>query len=138
MIRIKKLIKRITVLCALLACFSCQKEVFLIDIIDTFLIELSGKPDKVIKNTHGNLYYDPVLNVWGIIYGIPGTHDSADIYIIAKMPDRKFSFEERKEVMVSGSCYRIPWQKLAEKGRELLAGTECYYIEVTNIKYQEK
>jgi len=123
--RIKKIFKETTVLCALLACFSCQKE--------ETLIGLTGKPDKVIENVSGRLSYLKELEIWVVTYYIPETIDSAESYLIVKMPDRKFPFEESKQVLVSGSCYKIPRQRLADKGIFYPAGEEYYYIKVTKL-----
>ena len=122
----KNIIKGIFALCVILACFSCKK--------DNLLIDLTGESDKTIKNTPGTLGYSEDFKMWRVRHSIPGTIDSVDIYLITEMPDRKFTFEEGKQVSVSGFCYRISSQVLADKGIEYPAGIECFYIKVTDIK----
>ena len=102
---------------------------------EKFLIDLSGEPDKVIENVLGALYYHKELKAWYVRHSIPGSIDSVDSYLIAEMPVRKFPFEEGKQVVISGFCYRIPDRILANKGVEYPAGEEYYYIKVTSINY---
>ena len=122
----KNIIKGISALCVILACFSCKK--------DNQLIDPTGESDKTIQNTSGTLGYNEEFEVWQVRHHIPGTHDSVDYYLITEMPDKKFTFEEGKQVSVSGFCYRIPRLILADKGIFYTAGVECYYIKVTDIK----
>ena len=122
----KNIIIGISVLCVIFLWFSCHK--------DKLLIDLSGEPDKVIENTSGTLSYSKEFKSWKVINPIPGTHDSIDVYLIVEMHDRKFPFEEGKQVLVSGLCYSIPYSILVDKGIEYPAGVECYYIKVTDLK----
>ena len=124
---IKKVFKIITALCVILACVSCQKQ-------DNILIDLTGESDKVVKNTSGTLYHNKELKKWAVRVYFPGTIDSVDNYIITEMPDTKFTFVEGKQVSVSGFCYHIQSQILADKGIYYPAGTEYYYIKVTDLK----
>jgi hypothetical protein len=71
---------------------------------------------------------------WAVRHSIPGSIDSVDFYLIIEMHSNNFRFEHRKEVLVSGYCYHIPKDKLRKKGIEYPAGTEWYYILVTDIK----
>ena len=109
------------------ACLSCKD------------IDLPEKPDKVIENAPGTLYYSKDIKRWCIRRPFPGTIDSVDNYIIVKIPDKKFHFEEGKEVFVSGFCYYIPFDEFKyNKDLYGLGGLEWYYIKVTDIKYKEK
>jgi hypothetical protein len=120
----KSIIKSIFALCIVFACFSCQG----------LLVDLSGEQDKVIENAPGLLLYSDDFNGWVVRYHFPDTHDSVDIYVIARIYVNKVHFEIGKEVLVSGFCYHIPKDKLNKKGIWYPAGTECYYIIVTDLK----
>ena len=122
-----KLIKHMTALCAIITCFSCQK--------DKPLIDLSGEPDKVIENAPGTLHYNKDVKGWYISNSIPGTIDSMDNYLIAEMPDKKFPFEEGKQVLFSGFCYHVP-RYIFDYNRDIygLGGVEWYYIKITYLK----
>ena len=106
---------------------SCEKET------KEFLIDLSGEPDKVIENVPGTMFYHKELKAWYVRHSIPGSIDSVDNYLIAEMPVGQFPFEEGKQVVISGFCYRIPDRILADKGIDYPAGIEYYYIKVSNF-----
>ena len=129
-------IKYMTALCAITVCLSCQNANNEIDMdFNDIDIDLPEKPDKVIENTPGILYYrNDFFKGWYVKNSIPGTHDSIENYLIAEIPDKKFCFEEGKQVSVSGFCYEIPRFILFDKGIIYPAGIEFYYIKVTNIK----
>ena len=124
-------------LCVILLCFSCKKD----DIVP-ILIDITGEPDMVIENVTGRLYYNKDFKMWLVNYGIPGTHDSVDHYVIVEMPDGKFSFEEGKKATVSGLCYKIPnsvYFDFLEKRYGVVryvAGTTYYYIKVTDLNFE--
>ena len=88
----------------------------------------TGEPDKVVENVSGTLHYSAEDKTWYIYYYFPGTIDSVDIYLIKKMQDKNFPFEEGKKVRVSGSCYQT-----TDVSFSVFAGTTVYYIIVTNL-----
>ena len=92
------------------------------------------KPDKIVENTTGTLFYNEYLNMWTISHYFSGTIDSVDIYLIAEMPDSEFPFEEGKQVTVDGLCYEIPMQTLVNKGVPILGGANMFFIKVTDLK----
>ena len=120
-------------LCIILACTSCKK--------DDLLIDIKGEPDKVIEDVSGTLYYNKYFKMWEVRHFIPGTIDSVDLYLIAKMPYKKFKFEEGGQVFVSGLCYEIPHQILFDKDKGIYsfypAGVDFFYIKVTDLKYKD-
>ena len=137
---IVKKIKFISIFCAIIALFSCKNE-------DNFkitddknehqmYIEIN-EPDKIIEDLIGTLRYDEKLNLWTVNHFISGTIDSIERYLIVDMANNKFSFEEEKQVRVSGFCYKIPADiilDLAVKNDVVFpAGMELYYIEITNM-----
>ena len=97
------------------------------------LVDLTRAPDKLIENTSGSLFYNKDLKRWAVRHSISGTIDSVDIYLIVESHDSMFAFEAGKQVFISGFCYRIPDRILADKKIFYPAGTECYYIKVTNL-----
>ena len=124
--------KNMAALCVIIIIFiSCKNDMD----FKALDIDLSEKPDKVIENTPGRLFYSKDIKGWYISSRIPGTIDSIDSYIIAEIPDKKFSFEEGKQVSVSGFCYHIPRDKF-DYNKDLygLGGVEWYYIKITYLK----
>lgn len=96
---------------------------------------ITGDPDKTVENTSGTLHYYDAIKMWGVYYIIPGTIDSGEIYLITEMPDNKFSFEEGKQVLMSGSCYKISSREVLDLTTNITfpAGIDLYYIKVTNL-----
>jgi hypothetical protein len=90
-------------------------------------------PDKIIESTSGVLHYHEGMKMWSVHHVIPGTIDSVEIYLMTEIPDVKFSFDEGKQVSLSGSCYKIAPQELLDLAIAAPAGTELYYIKVTNL-----
>ena len=140
MMSIKNVFKLISVLCVIFSCISCQSND--LTITDEFqttdeVLEYIAMttPDKVIENTPGILNYHKEIKMWSISHSIAGTIDSVDKYLIAEMPNNKFSFEEGKQVTVSGFCYKIPTDILLDfainKDMVFPAGTELYYIKIS-------
>ena len=126
-----KKIKQMTVLCAVIAFFACKNNDQDFKIFD---MDFPDNPDKVIEKTPGRLFYGENVNGWFISSPIPGTIDSKDCYLIAEIPDKKFPFEEGKQVLVSGLCYHIPKDAFADKDVYGLGGIEWYYIKITDLK----
>ena len=143
MILIKKTIKSIAVLCVIIVGFSCQSEEDF-SVIDEYQthIATTTEPYKIIKNMPGILYYHKQLQVWSVSHFIDGTIDSADNYLIVDMPEVAFSFEEGKEVSVSGPCYKIPSQTLIDlankKQISFPVGTESFYLKVTDLNQEDE
>ena len=147
MMSIKKILKSISALCVICACFSCQSDEFSDEFQDEsqsgfsdeskneFLKYIDMKePDMVIKNTSGTLFFHKELKMWYVSRPFPGTNDSHDNYLIAEKPNKNFLFEEGKQVSVSGFCYYIPRLILMDIDYFYPAGTEYYYIKVTDLK----
>jgi hypothetical protein len=107
-------------LCGLLIGFSCQKNI---------TTEISGEPDKTIKDITGILCYSNESKMWGVRYGYPGTIDNVDIYLI-KNSAENFHFVENKKVKISGDCY------LTDALFPVPAGTTVYYIIIANLAYE--
>ena len=136
----------ILVLCIILTCFSCKKDDE--DAYETILIDITGEPDKVIENVTGTLYYDKAFKMWEVYDHFLDTI-YAGVYLIVEMPDSNFSFNEGKEVTVSGLCYEIPldiyldFRSKRNSGKGyiqyslLAAPTKHFYIKVTDLKYKD-
>jgi len=71
-------------LCACVIFFSCKNDKYLD-------IDLPDRPEKVIENTPGRLFYSKDIKGWYISCTVPGTIDSIDNYIIAEILDKKIS-----------------------------------------------
>ena len=136
-------IKYISIYCAILAFFSCENE-------DNFKITDNKnehqmyieirEPDKKIEDMIGTLRYDEKLKLWTVNHFIFGTIDSIEKYLIVDIANNKFnkfSFEEEKQVRVSGFCYKITADIILDLAKKndivFSAGMELYYIEITNI-----
>ena len=107
-----------------------------LSVILTFFSCSDEKPDNIIYDVSGTLFYFTKLKLWAVHCAVPGTIDCVDIFVIEKIHDKNFLFEEGKQISFSGICYWIPFSTLADKGIELLAGRECYYIKITDLKYE--
>ena len=134
---VKNIIKSIFVLCVIVVGFSCQneEEFSFTDEYQKYIT--TAQPDKIIVNMSGILHYYQGLDIWSISHFFDGTIDAADNYLIVEMPDVTYSFEEGKEVSVSGVCYKMPSQTLLDLAKKkditFPAGMESYYIKVTEL-----
>lgn len=147
MILIKKQIKNIFMLCVILAFFSCttesninitdEKDEPRKDITEQLKDLAMTEPDKIIENLNGILYYDKRLEIWIFNHSILGTIDSNERYMIVDMPNNSDSFEEGKEALVSGLCYKIPTNIIIDLAKDNIvfpAGTVLFYLEITDFK----
>lgn len=135
------IIKCISIFCVIIAFFSCKNDDNL-NITDDksehqMYIEIK-EPDKIIEDMEGTLRYEEKLKLWSVNHFISGTIDSAEKCLIVDTPNNKFSYEEEKQVRVSGFCYKIPADIILDLATRndivFPAGMELYYIEITNLK----
>ena len=132
MIRIKNVIICISILFIILSCFSCNNED--IDLIDEYHKQITTtNPDKIIGYTIGTLHYSEEAKMWVVFHHTSGTQDSVDQYLIVEMPDSELVFEEGKEVIVRGFCYRVSPHLLKTTARYSMAETAFYFIKVFDI-----
>ena len=138
-----KIIKRFIFMCVLLACFSCNSDEIINLSDDTNEIQnfiTNTKPDKIIENSFGTLYYNKELKIWIILpHSSEILNDPSEYYLIVDMENNNFSFEEMVEVSISGFCYQVPKSILLDwainKGFAFTAGADVFFIKVIYLNY---